>query len=390
METTQADIVHSSQVVSETGALSFGVLPLDLGMSQLANADKNTIILADGRLVKLTGTDEDIQLIAADRNMRVKQTLIHLYLSGLNLAITRDYFVEAYGSPKAFWDKMTELTGFSRGKLENEIRISQGFTAEEIESLAEAGVSQSIAVRLLKAAPAAKAEAVQEARQGRRITNAVVDELTGKDEEEEDAQDDNIDVEPIGSKEHLNGLQSATTDTELDTDQIIDVQGSFVDYKNLVTDGKDYVPSTKTAEERLQGLLASLYRLKDKHEIDTVRGGSLRVGITNEALAEFYGITLPEIEEKKDEPQWVEEARGKLPITSKRKFNANYLMAYVDGHLAYINGETVAPTSYEKLCLTVYKEKEKEKIEAMLEAMYDIWAIGYGLAKAVSEKAARK
>ena len=48
METTnQNGLVHSSQVINEQGSLTLGALPLDLGMSQLANAEKDTIILAD-------------------------------------------------------------------------------------------------------------------------------------------------------------------------------------------------------------------------------------------------------------------------------------------------------------------------------------------------------
>lgn len=372
METTQS-IVHSSQVIDEAGSLTFGeTLPFDMGVSQLVNAGKDTIILADGRLVKLTGTDEDIQLIAADRNMRLKQTLIHLYLSGLNLAKVRDYFIDAYGSPKEFWQKMFDLTGYSRSKLESEIRISQGFTLQEIESLADVGATQSVAIRLLKSAPSVRSEAVEEARQGKSITNALVDELTGEDDENEDAVGDNDDDEPVNGNKGSSGSQSVAVE---DADQVIDVEGSFTDYKDLVQDAKDYSPSSKSADERLQSLVASIYKIRAKHEITTVRGESLRTG-TAILLAGFYGITLPEEEEQKNEPDWVKAARNKLPKTIGRRFTPLYLMAFVDGHLAFINGETDAPTIYEDLYPKTLKKKES------VEAMYDVWAVGYGLAKA--------
>lgn len=386
METTnQNRLVNSSQiVVTDNGNLTLGTLPLDLGMSQVAEAGTDTLILSDGQLVRLTGADEDIDAVVQDYSFRLKQTLVHLYLLGRNLITVRDFFQNHYGTTKEFWTKITKATGFSRAKLEHEIKLAQGFSLEEIQSLSEVGTSQSIAVRLLKAAPTAKSEAIEEARQGKRITNAVVDELTGKDDEKDDAQDDNIDHEPIEViqpsipfENNGNSTNSQSVKSER-TEQTIDVQGSFVNYKDLVQDAKDYVPSTKSTEQRLEGLVASIYRIREKHEITTVRGESLRTGMTT-VLAEFYGITLPEIEEKENEADWVKDARNKLPKGVKRKFNPLYLMAFVDGHLAFINGETDAPAVYEKLHPTTFKEKEK------LEAMYDLWAVGYGLAKTASK-----
>ena len=379
METTnQNGLVHSSQVINEQGSLTLGTLPLDLGMSQAFNVGEDAIVLADGRIVELTGTDEDIDIVVADCIFRLKQTLAHSYWIGKNLLSAKDFFQKSYGSTKEFWKKVTQATGLSRATLENRIRIYQNFTAQEVQTLTEAGVTQSIANRLLKASPVAKSEAVEEARQGKRITNAVVDELTGKDDEWADATDDNIDDEPTEIDESSNGSRHTTTATQSATEQVIDVQGSFINYRDLVTDSKDYVPSSKSTEERLQGLVASIYRIREKHEITTVRGESLRTGMTT-VLAEFYGITLPEVEEQEDEPNWVKDARNKLPKGVKRKFNALYLMAFVDGHLAFINGETDAPAVYEKLHPTTFKEKEK------VEAMYDLWAVGYGLAKAASK-----
>lgn len=385
METTNQNGLVLSQVVTQDGSLTLGTLPLDLGMSQVAGLEKDTIILADGSQVKLTGTEQAIKLVVADRDMRLKQTLVHLYLSGLNMEIARNYFREAYGDDKKFWEKMTEKTGYSKAKLKNEIKISQGFTQEQIESLTKVGTPQSVAIRLLTASPAAKSEAVEEARQGKRVTNAVVDELTGKDEEESDAQDDNIDDELITVMQpsipfENNGNSSNSQPVNAEpTEQTIDVQGSFVNYKDLVQDVKDYAPSTKSTEERLQGLVASIYRIRKKHELATIRGESLNCGAAI-LLAEFYGIVLPEESEKEDEPSWVKDARNKLSNKKLgRKFIPLYIMAFVDGHLAFLNGETDAPDIYETLYPAKFKEKEK------VEAMYDLWAVGYGLAKAASK-----
>ena len=370
METTQS-IVYASQVIDEAGNLTVGTLPLDLGVSQLANAGKDTIILANGQLITLTGDDNDFRLLVADRNIRLRQTLFHLYLGGLNLERMRDYFIKAYGSPKEFWLKLCNLTGYSRSKLEAEIKISQGFTLADIQSLAEVGTTQAIAIRLLKAAPSVKSEAVEEARQGKSITKALVDELTGEeDDENEDVVGNN------DNKSASSGSSSGSRSVAVeDADRVIDVEGSFTDYKDLVKDAKDYSPSLKSADERLQNLVVSIYKIRAKHEITTVRGESLRTGMAI-ILAEFYGITLPEEEEQKNEPNWVKEARNKLPKTIGRRFTSLYLMAFVDGHLAFINGETDAPAVYEDLYPKTLKKKEN------VEAMYDVWAIGYGLAKA--------
>ena len=370
METTQS-IVYASQVIDEAGNLTLGTLPLDLGVSQLANAGKDTIILANGQLITLTGDDNDFRLLVADRNIRLRQTLFHLYLGGLNLERMRDYFIKAYGSPKEFWQKMFDLTGYSRSKLEAEIKISQGFTLADIQSLAEVGTTQAIAIRLLKAAPSVKSEAVEEARQGKSITKALVDELTGEeDDENEDAVGNNDNK--LASSGSSSGSRSVAVE---DADKVIDVEGSFTDYKDLVQDAKDYSPSSKSADERLQNLVASIYKIRAKHEITTIRGESLRTG-TAIILAEFYGITLPKEEEQTNEPNWVKEARNKLPKTIGRRFAPLYLMAFVEGHLAFINGETDAPAVYEDLYPKTLKKKES------VEAMYDVWAVGYGLAKA--------
>ena len=380
METTQS-IVYASQVIDEAGNLTLGTLSPDMGMSQCANAAKDTIILANGQLVTLTGDDNDFRLLVADRNIRLRLTLLQLYLGGLNLERMRDYFIKAYGSPKEFWQKMFDLTGYSRSKLEAEIKISQGFTLADIQSLAEVGTTQVIAIRLLKAAPSVKSEAVEEARQGKSITKALVDELTG---EEDDAVGNNGN-KPASSGSSSSSRSVATSNNKSssnlqsvaveDADQVIDVKGSFTDYKDLVKDAKDYSPSSKSADERLQNLVVSIYKIRAKHEITTVRGESLRTGMAI-ILAEFYGITLPEEEEQKNEPNWVKEARNKLPKTIGRRFTSLYLMAFVDGHLAFINGETDAPAVYEDLYPKTLKKKES------VEAMYDVWAIGYGLAKA--------
>lgn len=385
MKTTQTNIVHSSQVVSETGALSLGVLPLDLGMSQLVNADKNTVILADGRLVKLTGTDEDIQLIAADRNMRVKQTLIHLYLSGLNLAITRDYFVEAYGSPKAFWDKMTELTGFSRGKLENEIRISQGFTAEEIKTLAEAGATQSTAVRLLKASPAKKEEVVAQAEQGRLITPAVASEIMEMNEENGNSEDEHQVQVNLTEKEFLAKYGSEIPLVELIEEKVsvnngqvapqacVDIPAT-VSYEEIVTE-ENYVSNIKLLEQRLQGLLNAIEIGRNKSF--TVRGQAHREEQAI-VLAEFYNIKLPNLRPEEGEPNWIAEARKLLPKGVAQKFTSLYLMALVDGYLGYIRNQPNKPQIYE--VFPKYLKKDSEK------ACHDIFDVGFAQAKAEAGK----
>lgn len=381
METTNQNghIVHASQVINEQGALTLGVLPFDLGMSKLAHAEKNTIILADGRLIKLTGTDEDIQLIAADRGMRVKQTLIHLYLSGLNLATARDYFVEAYGSQKEFWEKMTKETGFSKAKLENEIKISQGFTQDEIEKLAESGATQSIAVRLLKASSAKKEEVLNEIKEGLTPTNAVIDELLAEDDKNEDKEKEESETTASNSnKAFVKSENKVSGDLGKQIEKpaseaCVDVAGSFQSYTNLVKNTGDYTPQYIALEERLNAVLEEVERNRTKHELKTVRGLSLRCGMAN-VLARYYGITLPSEAEGENEPQWMTELRDKLPKRQNREFTSNFVMAFVEGHLGAIKSESEVP-NYEALLINKLMSKEA------IECLYDIWAVGFAQGK---------
>ena len=368
METTQSSIVHSSQVIDEAGSLTFGeTLPFDMGMSQLSEAGKDTIILADGRLIKLTGTDEDIQLIAADRNMRLKQTLIHLYLSGLNLVKVRDYFIDAYGSPKEFWQKMFDLTGYSRSKLESEIRISQGFTLQEIESLADVGATQSVAIRLLKASPAKKEEVIAQAEQGRLITNAVVTEIIETNEEDDDI---------VSNKEYQS--QVTAIEEEISTKYGKVIPQNYVEvpatvtYEEIATE--DYASSIKLLEQRLQSLLNAIEVGRNKSF--AIRGQSIREEQAI-VLAEFYNIKLPIREPQENEPVWVTEARKLLPKGVAQKFTPLYIMALVDGYLGYIRNQEGKPKIYE--VFPKYLSKDAG------EACNNIFDVGFAQAKLEAE-----
>lgn len=370
--TTQSSIVHASQVIDEEGTLTFGAtLPFDMGMSQLSEAGKDTIILADGRLVKLTGTDEDIRLIAADRNMRLKQTLFHLYLSGLNLVKARDYFIDAYGSPKEFWQKMVSLTGYSRGKLESEIKISQGFTLQEIESLADAGTTQSVAIRLLKAAPAKKEEVIAQAEQGRLITSAVASEILEMNDENEEEVDGDSQVEATNKANEGKKDDSGSVKQEA-VHNYIDIPAT-VSYEEVVTEEK-YTENIKLLEQRLQSLLNAIEVGRNKSF--AVRGQSIREEQAV-VLAEFYNIKLPNLKPQKNEPVWVAEARKLLPKGVAQKFTPLYIMALVDGYLGYIRNQEDKPKIYE--VFPKYLSKDAEK------ACNNIFDVGFAQAKLEAE-----
>jgi hypothetical protein len=376
METTnQNELVYSSQALTESGSLALGALPLDLGMSQLSAIEKDTIILADGRLVRLTGTDEDIQLIAADRGMRVKQTLIHLYLSGLNLATARDYFVEAYGSHKEFWEKITEKTGFSKAKLENEIKISQGFTKQEIESLAEAGATQSIAIRLLKASPAVKEEVIVQAEQGRVITSAVASEIMEWNEEEEEEEEDDEDGE---DREPITPTQNASNQTDnsaakKQVENTYDISATVVSCEEVITE-ENYASSVKLLEKRLQGLLNAIEAGRNRSF--AIRGQSIREEQAI-VLATFYNIKLPSSRAEKDESHWIAEARELLPKGVAKEFRPLYIMALVDGYLGYIRNEPSKPAIYETF--TKYLKEDSRK------ACHNLFDVGFTQAKLEAE-----
>jgi len=374
METTnQNELVHLSQALTESGSLALGALPLDLGMSQLSAMEKDTIVLADGRLIKLAGGDDDIAILAADRNMRVKQTLIHLYLSGTNLATTRDYFAEAYGSSKEFWDKLTKLTGFSKAKLENEIRISQGFSKKEIESLAEAGATQSTVIRLLKASPTVKEEVIAQAEQGRVITSAVASEIMEWNEEEEDEDDeDNVDREP---------LQNASNQTGDSTGNKSKVENTCVDISATVSceevlTEEDYTSTVKLLEERLQGLLNAIEAGRNRSF--AIRGQSIREEQAI-VLATFYNIKLPSTRAEKDEPHWITEARELLPKGVAKEFRPLYIMALVDGYLGYIRSEPSKPAIYQSFIKYLKEDSRK--------ACHNLFDVGFAQAKLEAESA---
>jgi|GEM_PF-4108645 len=376
METTnQNELVYSSQALTESGSLALGALPLDLGMSQLSAIEKDTIILADGRLVRLTGTDEDIQLIAADRGMRVKQTLIHLYLSGLNLATARDYFVEAYGSHKEFWEKITEKTGFSKAKLENEIKISQGFTKQEIESLAEAGATQSIAIRLLKASPAVKEEVIVQAEQGRVITSAVASEIIEWNEEEDEDDENNVDREPPTPTQNAsNQTGDLTANKQQVENTCVDISATTVVSCEEVITEEHYASSVKLLEKRLQGLLNAIEAGRNRSF--AIRGQSIREEQAI-VLATFYNIKLPSSRAEKDESHWIAEARELLPKGVAKEFRPLYIMALVDGYLGYIRNEPSKPAIYETF--TKYLKEDSRK------ACHNLFDVGFTQARLEAE-----
>ena len=366
METTQS-IVHASQVIDEAGNLTLGALPLDMGMSQLVNAGKDTIILADGRLVKITGTHEDIELVVADRNIRVKLTLCNLYLLGLNLVVIRNLFMEQYGSLKEFWEVTTRLTGYSKAKLENEIKISQGFTLQEIEALSDAGATQSVTIRLLKASPAKKEEVIAQAEQGRLITNAVVTEIIETNEEDDDI---------VSDKEFQ--AQATAIEEEISTKYGKVIPQNYVEvpatvtYEEIATE--DYASSIKLLEQRLQGLLNAIEVGRNKSF--AIRGQSIREEQAI-VLAEFYNIRLPIREPQENEPVWMTEARKLLPKGVAQKFTPLYIMALVDGYLGYIRNQEDKPKIYE--VFPKYLSKDAG------EACNNIFDVGFAQAKLEAE-----
>lgn len=363
----------SNQILGESQALVFGNLPLDCGLSKLDEADNSSVILSDGRVVKLTGTHEDIVLVSQDRGMRVKQTLAHLYLNGRNLAVTRDTFISQYGNTNEFWKTLTALTGFSRAKLENEIKIAENFTADEISLLVDAGASQTIAVKLLKNS-SLKKEALEEAKEGKLLTHSVVQELSEQvGADIEDDADTNVVAEPTKTSKLVSDLQ--TGESASSTPQVIGIPATpSVAYSQLVTDTKDFVAAQNTSAERLENLLNAVWTARNKHDLSTVRGEAIRTA-TCQILAGFFGITLPNEHENEDEPKWIKEMRDKLPKTQRRRISAIFLMAYTEGHLGFIQGDSNPPQAYEGLFTA------KRMTRDSVDALYELWAIGYAQAK---------
>lgn len=398
-------IVISSQVVSDGGdlALNLDALPLDLGLSQLLNTDDKHVVLSDGQVVKLTGTDDDILAVTRDFNFRSRHMVINAYASGVNLLRLRDYLVNTCGySQKQFWEKVTALTEYSKGPLEKRIKMAEGYTQEQMQRLAVAGLTQTTAVLLLKASPEKREEVLAEAEQGIQLSKAVVNEIIGEPEgDDEDEDEDEADSEdedkkaPAKSKKGSSGggggggsrsaantqaTSSASTKTgksvemQPATDVTIDVAGSFTNYADLITDVKDFTPQSVTLEQRFNNLVRAIETARTKHELSTVRGLAVR-GVTTDFLTAVFGIEVPPEIETEGEPEWVKALRDKLPKSVNKQFKPIYVMAFVDGHLGAINGEKAAPTAYEGLI------KGKTLKREGVDCLYELWAEGFAQGK---------
>jgi len=392
METNES-IVIASQVVSENGQLALGDIPLDLGLAQLLNSAEDQVVLSDGKVVKLTGTDDDILAVAMDYNLRSRHAVINAYMGGVNLARLRNNLVDTCGySVKQFYEKVTALTGYSRGPLEKRIKMAEAYSKEQMQLLAEAGATQATALLLLKASPEKREEVLDEAREGLQLNNQVVSEILGVDDEDEDDNDD--ESSPSGDNKSSSGGGgggngggggggSTSTKTaksvkpkpatEAASDAVIDVEGSFTNYTDVVQDVKDYSPQNISIEQRFRNVIAAVEDSRTKHELSTVRGEAVRCAMAN-VLAGVYGIQIPTEVETKNEPEWFKALREKLPINKKTGgFKSLYVMAFIDGHLAVVNKEEAAPIAYEGLLKTMKKEE--------VDALYDLWSEGFAQGK---------
>ena len=329
-------------------------------------------------------------------------------MSGKNLLRLRDYLVNTCGySMKQFWEKVTALTEYSKGPLEKRIKMAEGYTQEQMERLALAGLTQTTAVFLLKASPEKREEVFAEAEQGLELSKAVVSEIVGEpegdDEDEDEDEGDSEDEDkkaPAKSKKGSSGggggggsrsaaantqaTSSASTKTgksveaqpaqQSATDVTIDVAGSFTNYADLITDVKDFTPQSVTLEQRFNNLVSAIESARTKHELSTVRGLAVR-GVTTNFLTAIFGIEVPPEIETEGEPEWVKALRDKLPKSVNKQFKPIYVMAFVDGHLGAINGEKAAPTAYEGLI------KGKTLKREGVDCLYELWAEGFAQGK---------
>ena len=374
----ETNSIVASQVVNESGQLALGDIPLDLGLSQLLESTEDQVVLSDGQVIKLTGSDDDILAVTMDYNFRSRHAVINAYMGGINLSRLRTYLVDICGySAKEFYQKVTALTGYSRGSLEKRIKMAEGYSKEQMKLLAEAGATQATVLLLLKASPEKREEVLSEAEEGLTLNNAVVAELLGTDED-----DDETEKAPAKSKESSGGGgggASAPTKTAKSveagfaTDTIIDVEGSSTRYADLITDTKDYIHQNIPLEQRFNQVIAAIEESRTKHKLSTVRGEAVRCAMTS-VLAGVYGIEIPTEIETENEPKWFKALRDKLPINSKTKeFKTLFVMAFIDGHLGFINGEKEPPAAYEDLLET----KKKEDVDCL----YELWAEGFAQGK---------
>ena len=372
--------IVASQVVNESGELVLGDIPLDLGLSQLLESTDAQVVLSDGQVIKLTGSDDDILAVTMDYNFRSRHAVINAYMGGINLSRLRTYLVDICGySAKEFYQKVTALTGYSRGSLEKRIKMAEGYSKEQMQLLAESGATQATALLLLKASPEKREEVFSEAQEGLRLNHTVVAELLGTDEDDDEADDEAEKVPPKSQKSSGSDGASAPSETAKSveakpaTDTVIDVEGSFTSYSDLITDTKDYTHQDTPLEQRFNQVIAAIEDSRTKHKLNTVRGEAVRCAMAN-VLAGVYAIEIPTEIETENEPKWFKVLRDKLPINSKTKeFKALFVMAFIDGHLSVINGEKEPPAAYEDLLET----KKKEDVDCL----YELWAEGFAQGK---------
>ena len=250
------------------------------------------------------------------------------------------------------------------------------------------------ALLLLKASPEKREEVLSEAQEGLTLNNAVVAELLGTDED--DDEDDETETASAKSKKssggggggggtstHTKTAKSVKSNPapEAASNAVVDVQGSFTNYTDVVQDVKDYSPQNISIEQRFSDVIAAIESSRTKYKLSTVRGEAVRCAMAN-VLAGVYGIQVPTEVETKDEPEWFKGLREKLPINKQTGgFKSLYVMAFIDGHLAVINKEETAPFAYEGLLKTMKKEE--------VDCLYELWAEGFaqGKQKIAAEKA---
>lgn len=372
--------IVASQVVNESGELVLGDIPLDLGLSQLLESTEDQVVLSDGQVIKLTGSDDDILAVTMDYNFRSRHAVINAYIAGTNLLRLRNNLVDVCGySVKEFYQKITALTGYSRGPLEKRIKMAEGYSKEQMQLLAESGATQATALLLLKSSPEKREEVFSEAQEGLRLNNTVVAELLDTDEDDDEADDEAEKVPPKSQKSSGSDGASAPSETAKSveakpaTDTVIDVEGSFTSYSDLITDTKDYTHQDTPLEQRFNQVIAAIEDSRTKHKLNTVRGEAVRCAMAN-VLAGVYAIEIPTEIETENEPKWFKALRDKLPINSKTKeFKALFVMAFIDGHLSVINGEKEPPAAYEDLLKTMKKED--------VDCLYELWAEGFAQGK---------
>ena len=346
-------------------------IPLDAGMSSLAFSNEDQIILADGSIRTLTGTDEDLAYLAYDRGVRLKQTLFHVKISGLNMQRARDFYIKTYDDgEKLFWETMTKLTGFSKKKLADEIRISEAYSDEEINLLQEQKVTTTVALKFASK-PAARKEllqiAAERAEEGTTLSNKMAMDLL---EEESGAKD-----KATESKQAEKPNNEPLPLPELSVPPILEPE--IKEEAALIPQKLSEPQAINAIESSIENVLSVVNLTRFAYEISTVRG---EVSRKNGAwiLAAHYGIPVPsELPPEGEEEVWLQDLRAMLPEDSKNKLKIGplYFIAFVEGWIAFLQGEKSAPKDYESL-LTQNRVKDSG-----LKAIYRFWNAGRKMAK---------